>query len=48
MNFHRPHEFWEAVHKGTRIPRPDPEIGKMDRYDLDFESVWETRYWYDR
>jgi hypothetical protein len=48
LQFHRPHEFWEAVHKGTRMPRPDPELGKMDRYELDFEPVWETGFWYEQ
>ena len=48
LPFHYPHEYWEAVHKGTRMPRPDPEMGKMDRYELTFDSVWETGYWYEQ
>lgn len=48
LPFHHPHEFWEALHKGTRMPRPDPENGKMDRYELDFQSVWETGYWFEQ
>lgn len=44
--YHFPHVFWEAAHKGTRLPRPDKETGNMDRYELVFEPVWETGHWF--
>ena len=48
LPYHYPHEFWEAANKGTRLPRPDPENGKMDRYELDFQPVWETGHRYEQ
>ena len=48
LPYHMPHEFWEAMHKGTRLPRPDSENCRMDRYELDFQPVWETGYWYQQ
>ena len=48
MPFHYVADFWEAMHKGTRLPRPDPELGHMDRYELSFDSVWETGFWYEQ
>jgi hypothetical protein len=46
--FEFPHKFWEAAHKGTRLPKMDGDSAGMDRYELLFQPVWQTGYWYEQ